>query len=146
MTSKNIQVFDKINRNFNEAIEKAYQKSATEARNYFLEQYLNSGEDFGGWAPSQATGKYGKYQAGDPVDMHKTGDLEKAIMDIDKTWTRGLKGGLKLKVEVPGGKVGEYSDYAAYQQFEKGRPFFEVSDQLAQKIKLVFQEELNRLK
>lgn len=134
MTSHNLEVFDKIRLRLTENIKGCSQPVADAARDYFVEQFEAASSEFGGsgqndfgtWAPSVS---------GDPISLYKTGNLYEKLKDCNQNWTRTANG-IKISLEV---ESENGFDYGSYQNSEGGRPFFEVSDQLNQKIKRVYE-------
>lgn len=149
MNSRNIQLFDKINHNFNTIIEACMQKAATAAKDYLVENYVDalniSDKDATTQFPAPVAGekwqnlvKNGKI-SDEESRLYKTGKLFSDLNNIDQTWTRNGKG-IKLHLDT------YYSGYIN-EGTEKmtARPFFEISDRLAMTIKQVYEEEFRKL-
>lgn len=127
MYSKNIKVFEKIRYDFDAAIKDVYQAWATEAKDYFMENF-----EAGGWEGAEWAVK----ADGEKATLIKTGALQTALSNIDRNWTRNGKG-IRLHLDI---------DYAPYlnegTNRMPARPFFIISERLMVRLRQVGNEVL----
>lgn len=133
----NNEVFASILRRFDDMRPEIGQVMATTAREYFLEQFGDSGGQYGKW-PDKVSGE--------PATMFDTGNLYDKLQAVDEPGNfevinEGYDTIVKLHVDA----LNKGFDYGAYQQNEQHRVFFEISHELAEKMKEAMITELGKL-